>query len=144
MIPDANAAKATNITSVRAEYAEREYLPGVKWINVAPRPGTSLCNNVGGHRDELHILVIDVDGKITGTTGAVLERFIGAFKASDAKTSVGETNYYKKLSSSVLSISTGVLTRLATLTQLELLLMVTGVWLLIVSSTLLRATTGTQ
>ena len=55
------------------------------------------ANNAGGHRDELHILVIDIDGKITGTTGAVLERFIGVSKASDAKTSVGEVNYYKEV-----------------------------------------------
>jgi len=94
VVQDTNSTNVT-VTSVRSEYAEREYLPGEKWINVAPRPGTSLfANNVGGHRDELHILVIDVDGKITGTTGALLERFIGVSKASDAKTSVGETNYY--------------------------------------------------
>ena len=89
VVQDTNSTNVT-VTSVRSEYAEREYLPGEKWINVAPRPGTSLfANNVGGHRDELHILVIDVDGKITGTTGALLERFIGVSKASDAKTSVG-------------------------------------------------------
>ena len=94
VVQDTNSTNVT-VTSVRFEYAEREYLPGEKWINVAPRPGTSLfANNVGGHRDELHILVIDIDGKITGTTGALLERFIGVSKASDAKTSVGETNYY--------------------------------------------------
>ena len=88
-------SNAAAVTSVRGEYAEREYLPGVKWINVAPRPGTSLyTSNAGGHRDELHVVVIDIDGKITGTTGAVLERFIGVSKASDAKSSVGETNYY--------------------------------------------------
>ena len=88
-------SNAAAVTSVRGEYAEREYLPGVKWVNVAERPGTSLyASNAGGHRDELHIVVIDVDGKITGTTGAVLERFIGVSKASDAKSSVGETNYY--------------------------------------------------
>lgn len=93
-VDDTNGTSAT-ITSVRDEYTEREYLPGLNWINVAGRPGTSLyANNVGGHRDELHILVVDVDGKITGTTGAVLERFIGLSKASDAKTSIGETNYY--------------------------------------------------
>ena len=93
-INDTNT-NAAAITSVRDEYSEREYLPGVKWINVAPRPETSLfTSNAGGHRDELHIVVIDVDGKITGTTGAVLERFVGLSKASDAKTSVGETNYY--------------------------------------------------
>ena len=88
-------SNAAAVTSVRGEYAEREYLPGVKWVNVAERPGTSLyASNAGGHRDELHIVVIDVDGKVTGTTGAVLERFIGVSKASDAKSSVGETNYY--------------------------------------------------
>ncbi len=96
-VNDTNS-NASVITSVREEYAEREYLPGSKWINVASRPGTSLyASNAGGHRDEMHILVIDVDGKITGTTGAVLERFIGVSKASDAKTSVGEVNFYKEV-----------------------------------------------
>jgi hypothetical protein len=93
-IDDTNST-AVAITSVGDEYTEREYLPGVKWINVAGRPGTSKwATEAGGHRDELHILVVDIDGKITGTTGALLERFIGVSKASDAKTSVGETNYY--------------------------------------------------
>ena len=88
-------SNAAAVTSVRGEYAEREYLPGVKWVNVAERPGTSLyASNAGGHRDEMHIVIIDIDGKVTGTTGAVLERFIGVSKASDAKSSVGETNYY--------------------------------------------------
>lgn len=94
---DANAADAT-IASAIAEYPEREYLPGQKWVNVAAKPGTSLfTSSVGGHRDEMHILVVDIDGKITGTTGALLERFIGVSKASDSKTSVGETNYYKEV-----------------------------------------------
>jgi len=93
-VDDTNSNSAT-ISSVRNEYAEREYLPGVKWVNVSSRPGTSLyASNAGGHRDELHVIVVDIDGKITGTTGAVLERFLGLSKASDAKTSVGEINYY--------------------------------------------------
>ena len=96
-IADTNST-AVSISSVRSEYAEREYLPGAKWINVAARPATSLyANNAGGFRDELHVLVLDIDGGITGTTGAVLERFIGLSKASDAKTSVGEANYYKEV-----------------------------------------------
>ena len=93
-ISDTNST-AASISSVRDEYSEREYLPGVKWINVAPRPGTSLyATQQGGHRDEMHVLVLDVDGKVSGTPGALLERFVGLSKASDAKTSVGETNYY--------------------------------------------------
>jgi hypothetical protein len=93
-IDDTNATTVA-ITSVTDEYTDREYLPGLKWINVAGRPGTSLyTSNAGGYRDELHVLVVDVDGKITGTTGAILERFVGLSKASDAKTTIGETNYY--------------------------------------------------
>ena len=94
IVADTNSTNVT-ITSVRVEYNEREYLPGVKWINVAPRPGTSQSiAGQGGFRDELHVVVVDVDGGLTGTAGAVLERFVGMSKASDAKTSVGETNYY--------------------------------------------------
>ena len=43
-VADTNST-AVAITSVRQEYTEREYLPGVKWINVAPRPETSLYAN---------------------------------------------------------------------------------------------------
>ena len=95
VVADTNSTNVT-ISSVRVEYNEREYLPGVKWINVAPRPGTSQSvAGQGGYRDEMHLVVVDVDGGLTGTSGAVLERFVGMSKASDAKTSVGETNYYK-------------------------------------------------
>jgi len=93
-----SASNAAAVTSVRNEYAEREYLPGSKWINVAPRPSTSIyANSVGGENDELHILVVDVDGEITGNPGSILERFIGVSKGSDGKSSVGEVNYYKEV-----------------------------------------------
>ena len=93
-ITDTNST-AVSISSVRVEYDEREYLPSQKWVNVATRPGTSqYVSGQGGFRDEMHILVIDVDGKITGNAGTLLERFIGVSKASDAKSSVGETNFY--------------------------------------------------
>tara|TARA_Y100000033_G_C2753271_1_gene115057 strand:- start:57 stop:2303 length:2247 start_codon:yes stop_codon:yes gene_type:complete len=93
-VADTNSTSVT-VSAVRNEYDEREYLPGVKWVNVAVRPNTSKwATEAGGYRDEMHIVVVDIDGKITGTTGALLERFVGVSKASDAKTSVGETNYY--------------------------------------------------
>ena len=93
-IADTNST-AVSISSVRVEYDEREYLPSQKWVNVAPRPGTSsFATANGGFRDEMHILVIDVDGKITGNAGTLLERYIGVSKAFDGKSSVGEANYY--------------------------------------------------
>ncbi len=96
-VNDSNST-AVVFGTMRVEYNEREYLPGSKWINAAARPGTSLyAQQLGGQNDELHVLVVDIDGEITGTPGAVLERFIGLSKASDAKTAIGEVNYYKEV-----------------------------------------------
>jgi hypothetical protein len=44
--------------------------------------------------DEMHIVVIDEDGKISGVTGTVLEKFEKVSKGSDAKDDFGATNYY--------------------------------------------------
>ena len=58
-------------------------------------PGTSpYATSKGGSDDELHIVVVDEDGAITGTKGEVLEVFAAVSKASDAKTPQGDTNYY--------------------------------------------------
>jgi phage tail sheath protein FI len=58
-------------------------------------PGTSpYATSKGGSNDELHIVVVDEDGAITGTKGEVLEVFAAVSKASDAKTPQGDTNYY--------------------------------------------------
>jgi len=58
-------------------------------------PGTSpYAQAKSGVNDELHIVVIDEDGDITGTKGDVLEKFEAVSKASDAKTAQGSVNYY--------------------------------------------------
>ena len=58
-------------------------------------PGTSPAVSAkGGSNDELHIVVIDEDGEITGTKGDVLETFEAVSKASDAKDAQGNVNYY--------------------------------------------------
>jgi phage tail sheath protein FI len=59
-------------------------------------PGTSTyAHVVGGANDELHIIVIDEDGKWTGQRGAILEKFAYVSKASDARRSDGTNNYYR-------------------------------------------------
>ena len=61
-------------------------------------PGTSTyTSNAGGANDEIHIIVIDQDGQITGTQGSVLEKYAFVSKASDAKDDSGNTNYYKNV-----------------------------------------------
>ena len=61
-------------------------------------PGTSTyVSSQAGANDEVHILVVDEDGRFTGTKGTVLEKFAFASKASDAKDDLGNTNYYKNV-----------------------------------------------
>ena len=55
---------------------------------------TDDVSNAGGSLDELHIVVSDEDGAITGTAGTILETFEGVSQASDAKTPQGNSNYY--------------------------------------------------
>jgi hypothetical protein len=58
-------------------------------------PGTSTyAAGVNGTNDEMHIIVIDEDGKFTGTGNTILEKFAYVSKASDAKTDDGSSNYY--------------------------------------------------
>ena len=88
--------RTVSILSVRSEYEDRQYGDGQRWINVAPRPTTSqYIAERGGKNDEMHILVLDADGKITGTPGSLLEKFLFVSKASNAKGPQGENNYYR-------------------------------------------------
>ena len=62
---------------------------------VSAAPGTSpYVSDRGGSGDELHIVVVDEDGGITGKAGDILEVYDSLSKASDAKTPQGDTNYY--------------------------------------------------
>jgi len=61
-------------------------------------PGTSdYAAKYGSSADELHIVVIDEDGLITGTQGTVLEKFAFVSQASDAVKADGTSNYYKNV-----------------------------------------------
>jgi len=63
---------------------------------VTAAPNTSFeAAAAGASYDELHIVVIDTGGLITGAKNTVLEVFPFLSKASDAKDSLGNSNYYK-------------------------------------------------
>ena len=65
------------------------------YFNFSNAPTTSDdVSNAGGSLDEMHIVVIDEDGVITGTTGTILETFEGVSQAVDAKTSTGASNFF--------------------------------------------------
>ena len=58
-------------------------------------PATSQwATDRGASNDELHIVVVDADGAITGTPGTVLERWAHLSAASGAKTTDGTSNFF--------------------------------------------------
>jgi phage tail sheath protein FI len=58
-------------------------------------PGTSTWTSTrSGSGDEIHVVVVDEDGGVSGVPGTVLETFSKLSKAADAKTPQGDTNYY--------------------------------------------------
>jgi hypothetical protein len=61
-------------------------------------PGTSnyVANRLGKN-DEVHIVVVDEDGRFSGTANTVLEKFAYVSAASDATRDDGSTNYYKNV-----------------------------------------------
>jgi hypothetical protein len=66
--------------------------------NFDAAPSTSAyVSGVGGSHDEVHIIVVDINGLWTGTAGTVLERFPFASKAVDAKQSDGTSSFYKQV-----------------------------------------------
>jgi len=63
--------------------------------SVGIKPDSSaFAQNKGASDDELHVVVVDADGKISGTKGTILERHTFMSKASDAKTEDGSSSYY--------------------------------------------------
>ena len=69
----------------------------IQWNILADRPGTSDYASARGSRfDEVHVVVLDGDGKITGNAGTVLEKHLNLSKAKDAEFSVGSPAYWRK------------------------------------------------
>tara|TARA_B100002019_G_scaffold135079_1_gene116341 strand:+ start:2573 stop:5287 length:2715 start_codon:yes stop_codon:yes gene_type:complete len=73
-----------------------ETLTTVKWNTVADKPGTSdFAESRGGRFDEVHVVVIDAEGEITGNSGTILEKHLNLSKAKDAEFSVGSRSYWR-------------------------------------------------
>jgi hypothetical protein len=69
----------------------------ISWNSLADRPQTSeFSASRGGRFDELHIVVIDDKGEITGNAGTILEKHLSMSKAKDAEFSTGSPSYWRK------------------------------------------------
>jgi hypothetical protein len=61
----------------------------IYWNSIAPKPGTSQhAANRNGQSDEIHVVIVDDLGTVTGIQGNLLEKHVGLSKASDAISAV--------------------------------------------------------
>ena len=69
----------------------------INWNTIAERPGTSSYAAARSSRhDEVHVVVVDDKGTVTGNAGTILEKHLGLSKAKDAEFSAGSPSYWRK------------------------------------------------
>jgi hypothetical protein len=68
----------------------------IYWRSLAPKPGTSeYASERNSKNDEIHVVVVDETGAITGVAANVIEKFASLTKSSDGRISPSQSFYYK-------------------------------------------------
>jgi hypothetical protein len=68
----------------------------VYWKSIAEKPGTSQYSlERSGANDEIHFVVIDDTGNVSGVAGNILEKHLHLSKALDGRISPSQSTYYK-------------------------------------------------
>ena len=69
----------------------------LQWDQITNRPGTStFAASRGARFDEMHVIVIDDTGDITGNAGTILEKHLSLSKSKDGEFSAGSPSYWRK------------------------------------------------
>jgi len=93
-----NGVTDLNVTATVSWYDEQTVFAGLNWSSIGPRPGTSpFVSARGGSKDEIHVVVYDGTGDISGVPNTVLEKFTYLSKANNGKTAEGSGNYYPQV-----------------------------------------------
>lgn len=87
-------------TSIAVDWYDQQTLgltnSVIYWKSIAPKPGTSqYATERKGNNDEIHLVVVDDSGKVSGVAGNILEKFVNLSKASDTRINPSENIYYK-------------------------------------------------
>ena len=98
---DANASIGSTSYTGEKDWFENQSITlntgSLEWDAIANKPGTSAFAEArGGRFDEVHVVVIDDKGEITGNAGTILEKHLSLSKAKDAEFSVGSPSYWRK------------------------------------------------
>ncbi len=79
-------------------YSQQIAFEGIPWKSFGARPGTSAAaQDRGSFDDEMHMIVYDAFGEVTGRKGSTVEQYILCSKLKGAITIEGSNNYYKDL-----------------------------------------------
>lgn len=80
-----------------AQNANSPYYTFANQFPFGPNTSPWLTTQSNGAKtgDELHIIVVDTNGLITGQANTVLEKYQGVSRLSDAQTPLGANNYYR-------------------------------------------------
>ena len=108
VVTTASATNATFNTVTPIDWYDQQTLgltnSTVYWKSIAERPGTSeFASERSGKNDEVHVVVVDDTGSVTGVAGNVVEKHLSLSKAKDGKVSPSEAVYYKDYLSRVSS-----------------------------------------
>ena len=93
----ASSVAASSVTRYWEYYSQVDAAPGRSTF-VAVNGNTALqLANASAQLDEVHLVVADEDGDITGNPGSILEVWQGLSRATDAKLSDGSSNFFKNI-----------------------------------------------
>ena len=97
-VTDLNVTAKSNWYDEQVVYPAVGNKPALPWSAIAPRPTTSpYVADRGGSKDEIHVVVYDATGEITGSPNTLLEKFTYLSKANNGRTSEGSQNYYPQV-----------------------------------------------
>ena len=97
-----DGTSVTNVTpTAQEDWFEKQDITlsvgKLEWDQLADAPGTSAYAAArGGRNDEIHVVLIDDKGEVTGNAGTILEKHLSLSKAKDGEYSVGSTSYWRK------------------------------------------------
>jgi len=93
----ASSIAAGSVTRFWEYFSQVDAAPG-RSTYVAVNGNTAVqLANTAAQLDEVHVVVADEDGEITGNPGSILEVWQGISRATDAKLADGSSNYFKNI-----------------------------------------------
>ena len=90
-----DASVIYQIDAAESWYNQQIAFDGIPWFRFAGRPGSSPnALDKGSSSDELHLIVFDTTGEITGSKGNTIETYYSLSKNAGALSPEGGRNYY--------------------------------------------------